>query len=132
MRIDNSIPCGYNLSRKRALSVDGLSRKYDKGSNRKFGNGRLLPFYLLFFVYRNDKTDNSDNDQCILIQFCMSYHMSALLSSDQRAKEVTLCKRDKPPTAHGSAKIIVPYKSNSKKTLSSLMIPINIKKGCVN
>lgn len=51
----------------------------------------------------------------------MSYHMSALLSLDQRAKEVTLCKRDKPPTAHGSAKIILAhYNLNIKKKSSNI------------
>ena len=48
----------------------------------------------------------------------MSYHMSALLSLDQRAKEVTLCQRVKPPTAHGSAKIIVAYyQSNGNRNM---------------
>lgn len=45
--------------------------------------------------------------------------MSALLSSDQRAKEVfPSVERDKPPTAHGSAKIILAHdRFNSKDNL---------------
>lgn len=49
MRIDNSIPCSYNLSRKRGTPIDGAP-SYTKLSEKITAKFDRLGGYFLYFI----------------------------------------------------------------------------------